>query len=121
MASPEYRFLLLGCPADPQRTIFALRFAVPADRFRGPAIFFPVLIATVRLSHGSLEADCSQSAVDASALATSNEDFPLALRRRGVDHWPAYWDSLIDLSRPAHAVESLVLRVGARYSQSQVL
>ncbi|KAJ3093571.1 hypothetical protein HDU96_002166 [Phlyctochytrium bullatum] len=121
MASSEYRFLLLGHPADPQRTIFALRFAVPADRFRGPAVFFPVLLATVRLFSESLEVDCSQSAVDATALATSNEDFPLALRRRGVDHWPAYWDALVALSRPSSAVESLVLRVGAQYSRSQVL
>ncbi|KAJ3092465.1 hypothetical protein HDU96_002708, partial [Phlyctochytrium bullatum] len=121
MATPEYRFLLLGHPADPQRTLFALRFAVPTDRFRGPAVFFPVLLATVRLFSGSLEVDCSQSAVDASALAASNEDFPLALRRRGVDHWPAYWDALVALSRPSSAVESLVLRVGAQYSRSQVL
>ncbi|KAJ3092404.1 hypothetical protein HDU96_002758, partial [Phlyctochytrium bullatum] len=121
MATPEYRFLLLGHPADPQRTLFALRFAVPTDRCRGPAVFFPVLLATVRLFSGSLEVDCSQSAVDASALAASNEDFPLALRRRGVDHWPAYWDALVALSRPSSAVESLVLRVGAQYSRSQVL
>ncbi|KAJ3089388.1 hypothetical protein HDU96_003786, partial [Phlyctochytrium bullatum] len=55
MSSADPRYLLMVDPVDPQRSIYALRFFLPADRLCGPATFHPVLVTTVRDDTRELE------------------------------------------------------------------
>ncbi|KAJ3088262.1 hypothetical protein HDU96_004195, partial [Phlyctochytrium bullatum] len=72
MSVADERYLLLMDPSDVHRVVYALRFHVPVDRFTGPAVFHPVMLATLDGRHGGFTIDSSGDTVDVAALTTEN-------------------------------------------------
>ncbi|KAJ3093381.1 hypothetical protein HDU96_002333 [Phlyctochytrium bullatum] len=100
MPAADERYLLLIDPSDAHRVVYALAFQVPVDRFTGPAVFHPVMLATLDGRNGGFTIDSSGDTVDVAALTTENPRFPDPHRRRSADNWPVYWDLLVPRSHP---------------------